>query len=691
MKASVHWLNSLIEPPGLSAEEVEHALTFAAFAIDAREPLSGGDTRLDVEVTSNRGDCLCHAGLAREIAACTGRSLKLPEAPATRRHGAVAEACQLRNTVPELCPRFTVHVIRGAKIGPSPQWLVERLEAVGQRAINNAVDATNLLNFLYGQPAHVFDLAKLAGGELVVRHAKAGEELTTLDGKRRKLAREDLVVADRDRAQSLAGVIGGADSEVTTATRDIVLEAATWDPVTVRNTARRHAVRTDASHRFERYVDGRTVADSAAYAAALIAQLTGGTLSDGMLDQGRPPAPLRVVSLRTERCRALAGVAIADAEIARLLGALGVSCDAERAGVLRCTIPAWRPDLEREVDLIEEAARTRGLHHVPVHERFNVAVRPPQATERAAREVASVLTGLGFHEAVTFSFTTPQRAGPWLPAGMAALELSDERRAHEPTLRPSVLPSLLACRRANQDAQVRADVRLFETGAVFGAAAAGGGVVEHRNLALLMDVPVSGKSASFDDRQRGVRLIRGVVDAVVRACTGAETDLRIEAAPPHAPGMETGAYARVSLGGEPLGYYGLISAVLVREYGLERPVAGGELNYDLLVRGYPPRGAVRGLPQFPAIERDVSLIVADSVAWNRVRDVVGSVRVDRLEGVEFVGSYRGKQTGPGRKSVTLRLRFRDPARTLRHEEVDPQVEAVVALARRELAADIRTQ
>jgi phenylalanyl-tRNA synthetase beta chain len=282
---------------------------------------------------------------------------------------------------------------------------------------------------------------------------------------------------------------------------------------------------------------------------------------------------------------------------------------------------------------------------------------------------------------------------------MTTLELADERRAHEPTLRPSILPSLLACRRANQDGQVRVPggVRLFEIGAVFGAlptapgSATGPGVVENQNLAILMDVPVEGKSASFEDRQRGVRLMRGVVEAVVRSCAGAGADLRIEPAEPHAPGLGRGAFARVSLGGKPLGYYGLIDPSLIQAYGLDRPVTGAELNHDRLLSMYPPRAAVRPTPQFPGIERDLSLIVADSVAWDRVRTAVEAARVDRLEEVAFVGTYRGKQTGPGRKSVTLRLRFRDPARTLRHDEVDSQVEAVVQLARRELGADLRTQ
>ncbi len=714
MKASVRWLNALLEPGDLSAAQAEEALTNAGFPIDAREELPGGDVRLEVEITSNRGDCLSHLGLAREIAAGTGRRVKPPGAPGARpTKGSVADACRLENTVKNVCPRFTASVIRAVKVGPSPAWLAARLESVGQRPINNVVDVTNYLNFLFGQPSHAFDLAKLAGGKLVVRHARQGEDLLTLDGKRRKLAADELVVADTQRAQSLAGVIGGGESEVTSATRDVVLEAATWDPVTIRRAARRHQVRTDASHRFERIVDPRTIEAPARFGAALIAELSGGTLCEGMLDEGSPATPLRAVEMRPARCRAVIGVEIDDATMKRVLTAIEIKVEA-KGSVLRCTVPPWRPDLEREIDLIEEVARVHGLKHVPIHDRVEAQVRPPQETERARREIGAALAGLGFYEGVTVSFTNPANAAPWFPLGMRALEVEDERRAHEPTLRPSVLTGLLGCRRANQDsgADTRAPggVRLFEMAAAFGRVADGAlqkpggksgkaagdlsGVVENRNLALLMDVPVEGKSASFEDRQRGVRLIRGAVEAVVRVVAGDQgsgggRSLRIEPAGPHCAALEASGYARVSLGERPLGYFGLVAPQVQRTFGLERPVAAAELNLDGLLDAYPPKATVRELARFPSIERDLSLIVADDVTWDRIRALVEGARVDRLEAAEFVGSYRGKQTGTGRKSVTLRLRFRDEARTLRHEEVDPQVAGVVGLAKRELAAELR--
>lgn len=697
MKASVRWINRYLEPGDLATEQIDQILTFAGFPIDAREDLPGGDARLEVEITSNRGDCLSHIGLAREVAAVTGRKLKLPDIPERLGGGpAVSSALKLENTAPEACPRFTARVIRGVKVGPSPAWLREALEAVGQRSINNVVDVTNYLNFEFGQPCHVFDLAKLAGARLVVRWAKEGEPLVTLDGKKRTLRADELVVADAERAQSLAGVIGGGESEVSDATTDVVLEVATWDPVTVRRAARRHGVRTDASHRFERIVDPRTIGPAAARAAALIVEVAGGTVCDGVLDEGPAAggsAERREIPFRPDRCRALMGVEYTDEEMAQRMAALEIEVERD-ADRWRCRVPAFRPDLEREVDLIEEVARTAGLDRVPIHERLGVAVKSPQAEERAARELALLLTGLGFFETVTFSFVRPQHAVAFVGPGLRVVSVDDERRAHEPALRPSLLPSLLSCRRANQDggASQEGGIRLFETAATFAERdEPGRRNVERRRLALLMDVPgvAPGKAGGIEERQQGVRLIRGVVEAAVRAMAGAAATLGVEPGAEAAPGYEPEAWGEVMLDGQPLGRLGLVSTDAQRLFGIDVPMVAAELDLATLLAGYPPRATVTALPAFPAIERDLSLIVDEQVPWRRVREVVAAAKPDKLEDVRFVGTYRGKQTGPGKKSVTLRMLFRDPTRTLRHEEVDPQVESVIAVAREQLGATLR--
>ena len=689
MDISVRWLNEYLAPGAsglgeVSPDEADAVLTHAGFPIESSEARPNGDSFLDVEVTSNRGDCLSHVGLAREVAAATRRELKVPEWTDPPTSGDVADHLTLDNREPGVCPLFTARVIRGCTVGPSPAWLVERLESVGQRSINNVVDVTNFITFELGHPCHVFDLKKLRGSSLVIRWATDGERLRTLDGREHTLASDILVVADAERATSLAGVIGGGDSEVSADTTDVVLEMATWDPVTVRTASRRIKTRTDASFRFERWVSAREIDAAARRAAALIVELTGGTLCGGALERGAPlPEPV-TATLRPQRARDLIGVDIPDGEVARLLGAHEIGV--ERAGdTLRCTIPAFRNDLTREVDLIEEVCRTHGFDSIPVRDRLAVRVHPPQPRESGAREIGTLLAGMGFYETVTFSFVTPEAADLFTPPGLRAVAVDDERRAAEPTLRPSVVPSLLACRKANQDAgvEIPGGVRLFEVSAVF-AETERGESVESRNLSLLVDAP----GRSPDELGRGVRLMRGVIESIVRAAAGPEADLHFEPSEPPMPALAA-ASARITLGGKPLGYLAPIGENTRKRFDLESPAIVAEINADALLAAYPPAARVTTLPEFPGVERDVSLVVPETLRWSGVEALVRRLGLGSLEGCAFVGVYRGTSVGAGKKSLTLRLRFRHASRTLRHEEVDPQIERFVAEAAGTLDAILR--
>jgi len=684
MLISAAWLNRCLDPGDLSVEALEEALERAGFPIEEREPLDDGDMRLDVEITSNRGDCLCHMGLAREVAAQTGRRLVSPPILQTDRprqsDQAASDVTSVDNRVPDVCPRFTARVIRGAKVGPSPAWLASALESVGQRPINNVVDASNYILFETGHPTHTFDLNTLSEKRIVVRYAHKDEPLTTLDERKVALREDELVVADAQRAVSLAGVIGGLETAVTEKTEDVLLEAATWNPATIRRAARRLRITTDAGHRFERIVDPRTVHAAAERLAALICELTGGELLEGAIDQGAPAEPKTVIDLRTHRCDDLLGVVIPPAEQAASLERLGVDVEQRQDGsVLRCGAPPFRPDLTREVDLIEEVARVHGLDRIPIEEKIHVEVKPPQASEAAMREVARALTGLGFYETVTFSFVSEADAARWTPPGMRALKVDEERRKDEPALRPSVIPSLLRCRKVNEDAGAEPGLRFFETSAVF-AETDGGETIENMNLALLADAP---------DLQGGVRAVRGAVEAVAHALGGPAVELSVETAPPVFKAMGEGAFGLITLNGSHLGYLGVPTDEARRAHGLETPVVAAEVNLPALVGLYPPRARVTPPPAFPGIERDLSLVLDEAVPWADVRSAVWSAHPEHLAAVDFVTVFRGKQVGKGKKSLTLRLRFRNPQRTLRHEEVDPQVEAVVNALRQSVGGELR--
>lgn len=692
MNISLAWLLSYLDSSPLTAAAVEHALTHTGFPIESQTNLSDGDVRLDVEITSNRGDCLSHVGLAREVAAKLNLPLRAPSSPMRKSATPVGAAVSLSNDVPECCPRFIVRVIRGVKVGPSPKWLSDRLEAAGQRPINNVVDITNFINLELGNPCHAFDLAKLAGNRLQVRWAKTGESLTTLDGKSRKLKPDELVVADGERAQSLAGVMGGGDSEVSSSTTDVVLEVATWDPVTVRRAARRHGLRTDASYRYERVVPAATLEAASRRGAALIAEVAGGEILSGALVAGPASDEPQRVKFRPRRCTDVLGYAMPVDDMVRLLGRLGIeSGPLGRGGEeLLCTIPPHRADLTREIDLIEEVGRVNGLDVVPMLDKLPIRVRPPQASEEAQAELARVLTGLGFFETVTFSFVSRPHAQLFLSTGDSAVEVDDERRAGEPALRPSILPGLLECRRKNLHARVRVEggVRLCEFSATFNKAVSGA-ASESRRVALLLDVPGEGRMWSIPKRQFGIRVMRGAIERMAQALGGSEAIITIQPAAPTSPAWDRNFYGDILLQGRRVGAIGMFASETLAAFDLDLPVVGAELDMASFIALYPPRAAVSALPAFPGTERDVSIIVPERIAWSDIEAAASAHRKAPLEKIEFVTTYRGEQAGKGNKSVTLRLSFRDPGRTLRAEEADAPTAALVEALKQSFGAVVR--
>lgn len=714
MKISLAWLNSMLVPGGLSAEAAEGLLTSVGLPVETIEAVETGagiDRCLDVEVTSNRGDALCHLTMAREIAAVSAgkQSVKRrPESAAvvaakTGSEG-VESAVTLRNEVPEQCPRFTLRVIKGVKIGPSPAWLVDALAGIGQRSINNVVDITNYVQAELGNPSHVFDLATLKAGPdgkpaVIVRAANKGEKLKLLDGKTVELMTDEIVVADAERAVSLAGVMGGEETGVTERTTDVLLEVATWSPVRVRKASRRLNITSDAGYRFQRQVDARTLDAASERLAELIVELAGGKLCKGMLDQGvwtREPVE---VMLRARRVREVIGVDFADAEIDSALRAQGFTlAPGAGSGEWRVSVPAGRTDVKLEIDLIEEVARTLGYERIATPEMMSVRVNEPQRQERAGVEVARVLTGAGFFETVTFTFVNAKGAKAFVGKGAGTISVSDERRGAEGVLRPSVITGLLGCRRVNQDRRVApaGNVRLYETSAVF--ADVGGKHAERMMLGLLADVPTHAAGAAlgaFERKQMGLRIMAGVIESLAASMMGSKVMVRMEPAGDLVSAYEAGAAARVWVGvpgaeEKAIGVMGLLSAEAMKQHEIEWPVVAAELDYEMLIAGYPARATVEALPVMSAVERDVSLIVDEKVTWEAVRASTLKQRLEHLEALSFVMSYRGKPIPEGKKSVTLRMRFRHPEKTFRDEEVNGPVEGLIAELKKELGAEVRT-
>jgi phenylalanyl-tRNA synthetase beta chain len=694
MKTSIAWLNRYLDRP-TDADEADAVFTAVGFPIDDREDVpdvsgggAGGDVMLDVEVTSNRPDCLSHLGLARELAAATGRSLQLPkrgrDLDAADSPAGVAAGIVVVNQHLDLCPLYTARVIRGVTVGPSPAWLRHRLAAVGLRSVNNLVDVTNFILHELGQPLHAFDLAKLDGSRIVVRPARDGEHFTAIDGSKHQLTDRTLVIADANVPVAIAGVMGGLDSEVGPATRDILLEAAVFEPLSVRRAARRLKLASDSSFRFERGVDWHGVERASRRAVALMVEVAGGVVCGPVVRVGRDDPPPRAITMRLPRCHAILGREVAADRAVTLLDRLGLAPQLQSTAdgqVVHCSVPSHRLDLRREIDLIEEVARLDGYDNIAVRDRIQVVVQPPQVAVQARQLAAQALVAHGYHETVTFSFV-PERLGePFIGATASALRIDDERRRGEAMLRPSLLPSLLTCRKTNQDAG-NVSVRLFEIASTWTRASSqpDSAIRERTDLALLADAPER-------DAQSALRDLRGTLEELVQRLAGAAA---FAVRPLDVGDAQVFAAAgEVIVAGEKIGVLGVASPALLQRFDLQTPAVMAELDWPRLRDLYPPRITVTSPPRFPAIERDLSVVLDEATPWSRIAEEIAAAQVDLMEDVRFITTYRGKPIPPGRKSVSLRMHFRDEQATLRHDQVDPQVSAVIARLREKLGAELR--
>ena len=672
MKVSLNWLNRLLTP-AIDVQESERLLTAGGFPVEETEAVSD-DTMIDVEVTSNRPDVLSHVGVAREIAARSERKLDAPACELPTESGDdVNTLTSVTNDAADLCPLYTARVITGATVGPSPGWLVQALEAVGQRSVNNIVDITNFVLLELGQPLHAFDLAKLAGNKIIVRKATKDEPFEAIDHSKHKLQDDMLVIADGDKPVALAGVMGGAESEVSDTTTDLLIESAMFDELAVRRASRKLKLFSDSSFRFERGVDPMGVEKASRRCCELILELAGGTLAQGMIRVGQDDPSPTVLTLRTQRTRNLLGIELSAGRQAELLEALGIQAtiDGEQ---LTATIPSYRLDLVREIDLIEEIARQHGLANIPTNDKINIVAHHPQDKVEAKRSIVETLVAHGYHETITPSLVPLKNAEPFLTDTEPASLNSDMRRKDN-TLRPAVLPSLLACRKLNQDVG-NADVKLFEIAS--GWSKRGDTIYEGRQLAVIRDA---------EDAQRAVSELKGTITELAHALGGAAASDSLSFEKIDDPWYEVAAV--IKLGEMMTGSVGLTKQALTDHFGLQARVVSALICMENVTSLYPPKHEAGELPKYPAIERDLSVVVDEATPWQQIAETISSANPALLESADFVGTYRGKQVGKGKKSVTLRMQFRDPSTTLRHEQVDPQVETVVKALGEKVGAELR--
>ena len=662
----------------------------APLGATAQDALRLSDSVLEVSAPANRPDTLGHLGLARELCALVGGRLRSGEvdlAPVTDVEMSAAQLVAIEIDDPEGCPRYVGRVIDRLTVGPSPGWMRRRLQAVGVRPISNLVDVTNYVLFELGHPLHAFDYRRVTDGTIRVRRARAGERMTTLDGQERALEPGDLLICDAREPVALAGVMGGQDSEVADDTSRVLLEAAAFDPRTVRRTARRLGLRSEAATRFERGVDPHGAERASRRAARLLAELGGGRVADGVVDAYPRPPERSWIRLRASRASALAGFAIERDAAAGALRRLGLEIENAGADELRVAAPSFRPDLTREVDLIEEVLRLQGYDQLPAT-LPSLATGPSAHTDRRPEVVRRVLTGLGWNEAITFGFTSPARIRALgLADGDPRLQmvaLRNPMTVDQSVMRTSLLPNLLSALARNLKHDV-SDVALFEVGSVF--LPSGGELPdEPRRLAGILcgrraGWLGSGPEVDFFDA-------KGAIERVVEELAPGARGLRFEPARDR-PYLHPGVAARIFLpDGTELGEVGEVRSNVRREFEIAPVCFVFDLDLERLPDPDPRQ--MRAVPRYPAVTRDISLFVAAETPAGRVRDLVLERSDPLIEQVRVLEEYRDPERVPaGQKGLLWSITYRSSEKTLTDEEVDQRHEALVGQLVEKLAATRR--
>jgi phenylalanyl-tRNA synthetase beta chain len=678
MKISLDWIREFVAVE-IPAPELVERLTMIGLVPETVEE-KGGDLILDLETYANRPDTLGHLGVAREIGAMLGQPLLAKDWPLVERDESTADIADVQIAAEDLCPRYCGLVVRGVPVGPSPAWLARRLETMGLRPINNIVDVSNYVLFATGQPIHTFDFGRIGGGRIVVRKAQRGETLVDLDGRTLALGPDMLVIADESRPVALAGVIGGQASGITAATRDVFIESANFDPVSIRKTAKALGLMTDASYRFERGADVGFAPRAAVMAASLLTQM-GGKASRGLIDRyPRPPKP-RFVRLRLRRVAELLGVTVPEAAVVDVLGRLGFRPEPSNHGAWRVEVPTFRVDISREADLIEEIARFYGYDRIPsvVTPVDSFAPAVNRKRERLTR-IRETLCGQGFDEVINWSFADPEREAA-AASGRPPVDIQNPISNRAAVLRTTLLTGLLENAAWNLNRGLEG-VHVFEAGNVYYWAAE----EEHGedlHLGLLSTGLLPGAGFGAGSAETGVQVIKGAVEAVFEALRFDPVAFRKQDHPSFAPGLTL----RVFYKGQEVGTLGQLRRDFAAAVAVERPVYAAEIDLTALFEKTPRPFQYQPVPKLPGVVRDLSFFLDASSAYGEVAQVLGRLNQPLLEGFELVDRFAGESVPEGRVSLTFRLRFRHSQRTLVAEEVDRAVHEIVAQLRS--ALDIR--
>ncbi len=645
---------------------------------DVRPILGIDDTAVDFEILANRPDCLCAMGIARETAAALNTEFKAPQITVQEAGGDIHNEVKVSVEAPDLCPRYAARVIKNVRIKPSPMWLRKYLHGAGLRSINNIVDITNYVMIEYGHPMHAFDLSKVRGREIIVRRAHEGETLTTLDGNERALRTDDLVICDRERATGLAGVMGGEESEILDGTTDVMFECAVFDRTAIRLTSRAHGMRTEASGRFERGVACGTVIEAINRACELVNQLDAGDVVSGLIDLYPNPRPRQTITASVARIQERAGVDIPPEAMVEILRKLQFGC--ERDGdTLTVTVPCFREDLDGEADICEECLRMYGYEHIGATnlrgETTQGGVSPMKALKN---KIARILTGLGYLEIMNFSFTglsEIQKLGlPEDDLRNQPMPIRNPLGEDTAVMRPTLVCDMLRTLSFNMNHSTES-ASLYEMAAVFDHhhPTEEGLPTETQNLCL----GSYGPDVDFFS-------VRGALEAILRAC-----GINCEVEPGADVYYHPGRCARLTRGGVVFAQLGEVHPAVRERFDMPRRAVVAELNLQTLLAYAKPMGEMKPLPRFPAMQRDLALVMEESVAVGPLMTAMRKAAGNLLESIEMFDVYRGIQVGLGKKSIAFSLTFRAADRTLTNEEVQKAMDKAQAVCASKFGATLR--
>lgn len=650
------------------------------------EALGLDDAVLELEITPNRPDCLSMIGIAREIGAETGNPVKLPSIQVKEGTADIRELTSVVIDAPELCPRYAARVIRGVRVAPSPKWLQRKLESVGVGTINNVVDITNFVLMECGHPLHAFDYHKLAENRIVVRRAAPDETLTTIDGTERKLAPDMLVIADAEKPVALAGVMGGFDSEISDQTVDVLLESAYFHPPSIRKTSKALGMHTEASHRFERGADPEGVIPAIDRAAQLIAEIAGGENAVGIVDVYPGKRGPDQVKLRPERANFVLGTQIASDEMIEILTRLGF----EVSPAFEVTVPTFRPDVSREIDLIEEIARVHGYDNIPTTmPTGDIPTAPLTAKSELRERVRNYLVASGMMEAINYSFYDAQSLD------RIRLETSDQAREvlkiRNPLsedmsiMRTTLIPSLLENAQRNRNYRVE-NIQLFEMSKVFMPS----GDSELPNEPERVSGVIAGNVGAgvHGDPYRAADFfdIKGVVEGLLNVCGISDYAIAITQHPVLHPGRN----ASVAVNGESLGIFGEVHPEVLESYDLGYKAYLFELDFEVLADAADMTRRVEPISIYPSVNRDIAIVLDAEIPANRPVELIRIVGGALVKSVRLFDLYIGDQVPDGKKSLAYAIEYSSPTETLTDEQVDQVHEGIVKRLSSELGGELRS-